>query len=187
MYEENILINNILNGDIDSFSALVNRYQNRLFKFLLGLTFCREDAEEILQDVFIRAYNYMHKYNCKWSFSTWIHKIAINTFKDFYKQKRKKDFVEYHEDLSLYKIDSGVSIDQAYESKELYKEVVEQINKLKSDYKIALILRCAQGFSYQDISKIMGVSVENAKTMVCRSRQTISNGLKMKRGVNYEL
>jgi RNA polymerase sigma-70 factor (ECF subfamily) len=181
--DEKILVSRALNGDIDSFSSLVYKYQDRLYKFLLGLTFNRQDAEEILQDVFIRTYNYLHKYNSNWSFSTWIHKISVNTFKDYYKHKRKTDFIEYCEDLSIYGSSTNNSLELAYESKELYSEVVKLINNLKNEQRIALVLKFMQGFTYQEIGKVMGTSTVNAKVRVNRARQAIGEALKKMRGV----
>lgn len=180
MEEEKILVERVLDGDTDSFSVLVNKYQDRLYKFLLGLTFCKEDAEEILQDVFIRAYNYLHRYNGKWSFSTWLHKIAVNTFKDFYKRKKKRSFIEYHDDLTVYDVDSRNSLELYYEAKELYTEVSKLINGLKSHYRIALVLKCVQGFTYEEMGRILGISTVNAKLRVNRARQEIFTGLKKK-------
>lgn len=86
--KDKTLVKNTLNGDIDSFSQLIGSYQESLFNFLFRLTSCREDAEEVLQDVFIRVYNYLYKYDERWNFSTWIYKIAVNSFKDHYKKRR---------------------------------------------------------------------------------------------------
>lgn len=95
MENDDILVENVLNGNIESFSVIVSKYQNRLLNFLLGLTSCREDAEEILQDVFIRAYNYLYRYNSNWKFSTWIYSIAANSFKDYYNKKKKVVSCQY--------------------------------------------------------------------------------------------
>jgi RNA polymerase sigma-70 factor (ECF subfamily) len=180
--EEKLLINKVLDGDIDSFSVIVYRYQDRLYRFLLGLTFCREDAEEILQDVFIRVYNYLHRYNSKWSLSTWIHKIAVNSFNDHYKRKKKSDFIEYYGDFAIYDVKHGNSIELNYESKELYKEVTEIIDRLKRDYRVSIVLKCVQGFTYEEIGQILGISSVNAKIRVNRARQEIFKELKGKRG-----
>lgn len=183
MENDDILVENVLNGNIESFSVIVSKYQNRLLNFLLGLTSCREDAEEILQDVFIRAYNYLYRYNSNWKFSTWIYSIAANSFKDYYNKKKKVVSCQYdyiQEDLRI----DQFSLEEDYEAKELYKEVVKLINGLKDDQRIALILKQIQGFSYNEIAKILGVTGNNAKVKVFRARQTISEGLlKYKRGV----
>ncbi len=184
MDNDNILVTNILNGNIDSFSILVSKYENRLFNFLLRLTSSREDSEEILQEVFIRVYNYLYRYDSKWQFCSWMYSIAVNSFKDFYKKKKRR-ITEYYDYTFDYIVDSFSPIEDAYETKELYDEVVKLINQLKEEQRAALILKHIQGFSYSEIARILGMSPDNARMMVFRARQTISYGFlkNIKRGV----
>jgi len=88
LVKDEVLVRKVLEGDISSFTVLVKRYQDRLYSFLPKITYSKEDAEEILQDVFLRAYKYLYRYNEKWSFSTWIYKIAANTYKSGYKKRK---------------------------------------------------------------------------------------------------
>jgi RNA polymerase sigma-70 factor (ECF subfamily) len=178
------LVTSILNGNLDSFSILVSKYENRLFNFLLRLTSSREDSEEILQETFIRVYSYLYRYDSKWQFSTWIYSIAVNSFKDFYKKKKRRH-TEYYDYSSDYLQDSFTPIEDTYETKELYDKVVKLINGLKEDQRTALILKCIQGFSYNEIAKILDISPDNARMKVFRARQSISDGLleNLKRGV----
>lgn len=187
MDNDSILVTNILNGNIDSFSILVSKYENRLFNFLLRLTSSREDSEEILQEVFIRVYNYLYRYDSKWQFCNWIYSIAVNSFKDFYKKKKRR-VPEYY-DTSDYLVGSFSPIEDAYETKELYAEVLKLINGLKEDQRSALILRYIQGFSYNEIARILRISPDNTRMKVFRARQTISDGLlkNLKRGTKNEL
>lgn len=177
-----MLVNRVLNGDADSFSIIVHRYQDRLYRFLLRLTFSREDAEEILQDVFIRVYNYLHKYDSKWSLSTWLYKIAVNSFRDFCKRKKNNRLMEYSCDVVLNNAKNDNLLEINYESKELYDEVTRIICRLKRDYKVSIVLKCIQGFTYEEIGKILGISSVNAKVRVNRARQEIFKELKRKRG-----
>lgn len=176
MDNDNILVTNILNGDIDSFSILVSRYEKQLFNFLLRLTSSKEDSEEIMQDVFIRVYNYLYRYDSKGKFCSWIYSIAVNSFKDFYKKKKRRN-TEYYDCIPDCLVGSFASIEDKYETKELYYEVVKLINSLKSDQRTALILKHIQGFSYAEIAKIMGISQVNARMKVLRARQAVNDGL----------
>ena len=66
-----------LRGSRDAFSVLVDRYQARLFRFLLARSACRADAEDALQETFVNAYRYLASYDSRWRFSTWIYRIAV--------------------------------------------------------------------------------------------------------------
>ena len=65
---------------MDAYSELVLKYKDRIFAFLLKMTLSKEDAEELLQEVFINVYKQLYRYDSNWSFSTWIYKIAANAF-----------------------------------------------------------------------------------------------------------
>lgn len=173
MDRDGILVANTLKGDIDSFTLLVQNYQNRLYSFLLKMTCSREDAEEILQEVFIRAFNYLYKYNSSWSFSSWIYRIAVNTFKTEYKKKKKSDIVDLHSELpeELYSID--YCPETVYETKEHYREIIEMVNTLKNEQKLAFLLKNIQGFSYKEVGEILGISTQAAKMRVQRAREAL--------------
>lgn len=170
---DNILIQNTLRGDMDSFDALVSSYQNKIYNFLLKMTAFPEDAEEITQEVFIKVYNNLFKYNNRWSFSTWIYRIAINSLRSEYKKTRKTKNVDYYAHLPDIPTSLSEYPDIAYEIKEKRLEIIELINGLKEDCKTALILRCVQDFSFKEIGDILGISPEAAKMKVQRAKQTL--------------
>jgi len=87
LIDESTLISNTLNGDIQSFALLVQAYQGQLYNFIYKMTKSKEDAEDILQDVFVKVYNNLYKYNKNYRFSTWIYTITVNTIKSTYKKR----------------------------------------------------------------------------------------------------
>ncbi|MDP4182647.1 MAG: RNA polymerase sigma factor [Bacillota bacterium] len=171
---DEILIKNVLDGNADSFSILVQCYQNQLYKFLYKLTMSKEDTEDILQEVFIRVYNNLYKYSSRWSFSTWLYSIAVNVFKSHYRKKKYDEHNNIHpEELDVLTCSIIDYPEVAYEIKEQRVLIVQLINSLKSDQKIALILKHVQGFSYKEIADILDVSPEAAKMKVQRAKQII--------------
>ncbi|MFZ5989636.1 MAG: RNA polymerase sigma factor [Bacillota bacterium] len=176
------LVINTLNGDMDSFSSLVLGYQERLYNFLLRLTSCREDAEEILQDVFIRVYKYLYKFDLDMSFSTWVYRIAVNTFKDHYKRKKRQCITCSYDGIASIAESFNNRPEAVYERREHFIEIIKIINTLKEDQKIAIILRYIQDFQYKEIAEILGISTENAKMKVSRARKTISESYRKQHG-----
>lgn len=174
MGKDNILVTSTLRGDMDSFTELVRSYQNNLYNFLLRMTYSKEDAEEILQDVFFKAYKYLYKYNSRWSFSTWLYRIAVNTFKsNCKKQKKRYESIPYNEIptelLGTYESNPEIS----YTTKESYREIIKLFGCLKSDQKIAFLLKYIQDFSYSEIGNILGISEHAAKMKVYRAKHII--------------
>jgi len=92
LLDESTLISNTLNGDIQSFALLVQAYQGQLYNFIYKMTKSKEDTEDILQDVFVKVYNNLYKYNNNYRFSTWIYSITLNTIKSSLKKKKTQAF-----------------------------------------------------------------------------------------------
>mgnify|MGYP000859781235 CR=1 FL=1 len=174
MVDESTLISNTLNGDIQSFALLVQAYQSQLYNFIYKITKSKEDTEDILQDVFVKVYNNLYKYNDNYRFSAWIYTITVNTIKSTYKKKKLRAVSHYTEDL-LEEIPSlEDSPELLVEVKEHYKEIIEAIDSLKEKQKTAFILRYLRDFSYKEIGKIMGISQEAAKMKVQRAKSALA-------------
>lgn len=171
MTDEKALVKSACNGDIQAFEEIVDAYKNKLYSFLVKLTCSRQDAEEILQEVFIRAWRHLGQYDERWMFSTWIYRIATNVYKSWQKKKKKIQTVPVSEEL-ISDIAVG-SPEEAYEKNERKQEVIVLIQKLKENQRIPLILKYVKGFSYYEIGRIMGISEDAAKMRVFRARETI--------------
>lgn len=174
LLDESTLISNTLNGDIQSFALLVQAYQGQLYNFIYKMTKSKEDTEDILQDVFVKVYNNLYKYNNNYRFSTWIYSITLNTIKSSLKKKKLRpsgcnidDFIE-----EIPSFDDSPEL--LIEVKEHYKEIIEIIDSLKEKQKTAFILRYIRDFSYKEIGKIMGISQEAAKMKVHRSKSILA-------------
>ncbi|HPU42541.1 MAG TPA: RNA polymerase sigma factor [Acetivibrio clariflavus] len=170
---DSILVENTLKGDINSFEELMSLYQDKLFNFLSKMTASREDAEEITQEVFIKVYKNLYKYNSKWSFSAWIYRIAINTLRSEYRKVKNIKNVDYYTNVPELPANFSDYPDIAYEIKEQRVEIIKLIDELKEDQKTALILRCMQDFSFKEIGDILGISPEAAKMKIQRAKQTL--------------
>lgn len=166
------LVQKILNGDVEAFGSLVSLYQSKLCSFISKMTVSYEDAEEITQEVFIKVYNNLNKYNSKWSFSTWIYRIAINLLRSQYRKTKGIHNVNIE---SIPQISAEIEQypDIAYEIKEKRQEIVALIDELKEDHKTALLLRCIEDFSFKEIGDILGVSPEAAKMKIQRAKHTL--------------
>lgn len=174
MVDESTLISNTLNGDIQSFALLVKAYQGQLYNFIYKMTKSKEDTEDILQDVFVKVYNNLYKYNNNYRFSTWIYTITLNTIKSAFKKRKLRPACHSIENL----IDEIPSLEDSpellIEVKEYYKEIIEAVDSLKEKQKTAFILRYLKDFSYKEIGKIMGISQEAAKMKVQRAKSALA-------------
>jgi RNA polymerase sigma-70 factor (ECF subfamily) len=165
------LINNILNGHTEEYEVLVKRYQTKLYNFLFKLTLSKEDAEDILQEAFIKAYKYLNKYNSKYCFSTWLFKIATNIYKTNIKKisKNRLECNEYFLEVTK----SNFNLEDIIVTKDKFMKVLDIINGLKPDYKIAVILKFFKDMTNKEIAQIMGKREGTVKTIIFRAKKTI--------------
>jgi len=173
MADERELIAETLNGDITAYEEIIELYKNKLFSFLLKMTCSRQIAEELLQEVFIRAYNNLEKYDEKFMFSTWMYRIALNACKSFMKKHNRLKEIPMNEDLNYIEAGEKYDPEEAYEKTELRREIIDLIQSLKEKQRIPLILKYVKGFSYAEIGKIIGISEEAAKMRVLRAKENI--------------
>jgi RNA polymerase sigma-70 factor (ECF subfamily) len=186
--KEAMLVSNILSGDIKSFEILMDMYRNRIYNFLLKMTFSKEDSEDMTQEVFVRAYNSLYQYNSKWCFSTWIFKIAINVFKTEYSKKKSRESVKFQEMLVNQQFPNITEPERALENIETRMEVLKMLEALKAPQRAALVLKYVQGFSYKEIGEVLKVSPENAKVRVMRAKKHLaSNYNGLKGGIVHEM
>jgi RNA polymerase sigma-70 factor (ECF subfamily) len=171
--EDNILIEYSLKGDIHAFGSLVNKYQNTIYSYLLKVCQSKEDAEDLTQEVFIKVYNNLYKFNYKCKLLTWIFKIAINTFKTEYRKRKKLFVLESDEVLAYMSCDISDFPEQIYERKETLKEAVDMLNKLDFEQKNALLLKYVHDFSHKEIGQILGISEAAVKMKVYRAKKNI--------------
>jgi len=174
LLDESILISNTLNGDIQSFALLVQAYQGQLYNFIYKMTKSKEDTEDILQDVFVKVYNNLYKYNNNYRFSTWIYSITLNTIKSSIKKRNTRASSYYLDDLieEIPSLENNPEL--LIEVKEHYREIIEVIDSLKEKQKTAFILRYIKDFSYKEIGKIMGISQDAAKMKVHRAKSSLA-------------
>lgn len=141
------------------------------------MTNSKEDTEDILQEVFVKVYNNLYKYNDNFCFSTWIYSITVNTVKSSYKKKKCRPSSHFVDGLIEEISSSDNDPELIMEVKEHYIKIIEVIDSLKEKQKTAFILRFLKNFSYEEIGNIMGTSQEAAKMKVYRAKTILAKKL----------
>jgi RNA polymerase sigma factor (sigma-70 family) len=165
------LITLVLNGDHQSYSVLVNRYQNFVFTITLRYIKGREDAEEVAQDVFIKAYRSLADFRGQAKFSTWLYTITTTTCITFLRKKKPEIHSLDNEKMfeTADNFDSGVSANQV-EQKSRVNMVNEAIGMLAPDDAQVLTLFYKGEQSLDEIAQIMGKEVNTVKVQLHRAR-----------------
>lgn len=168
---DNEIISKVLSGDQQAYAILVNRYQNYVFTLTLRIIKSREDAEEVAQDVFIKAYKYLADFKGASKFTTWLYTIVNNTCISFLRKKK----LDIHS-LDNQKVfeaadnqDSGMRANMV-EQKSKLAMVNESINLLNPDDAQIITLFYKAEQSLEETAKILGIETNAAKVRLFRAR-----------------
>ena len=165
------IISKVLSGDHASFAVLVNRYQNYVFTLTLRMVKGREDAEEVAQDVFIKAFKYLADFKGASKFTTWLYTIVNNTCISFLR-KRKLD-IHSLDNEKVFEVaenqDSGMRADMI-EQKSKLAMVNDAINMLTRDDAQIITLFYKAEQSLYETAQILGIETNTAKVRLHRAR-----------------
>lgn len=168
---DNEIISKVLSGDHQAYASLVNRYQNYVFTLTLRMIKSREDAEEVAQDVFIKAYKYLADFKGASKFTTWLYTIVNNTCISFLR-KKKLDIYSLDNE-KVFEIadsqDSGMRANMI-EQKSKLAMVNDAIGLLNPDDAQVITLFYKAEQSLEETAQILGIEVNAAKVRLHRAR-----------------
>ncbi len=173
-----VIIKKCLSGDKEVFSELVTRYKKLIYNVIYNIINNKEEVYDIAQEVFIRIYKALDKYDPSYKFSTWSVKIATNYCLDVI---RKKKFDTMPIDDAI-----GVSSDMdtpesSYIKQELRERINDELSKLPEKYRVPLILYHKNGLSYEEMTKVLNEPMSIIKNRLFRARQMLKEKLSAQR------
>ncbi len=179
---DEVLIARFQEGDNYAFNLLVKRYKEPLLNFVYRFVGEREEAEDIVQETFLRLFKNKHYYREIAKFSTWIYTIAGNLAKtELRRRKRRKllsisHFMSGEKDYDIPDEDSNPERDT---NTVITDRIIQRaIDKLSPKFKQVIVLRDVQGFSYEEIAEIVGIPLGTVKSRVNRARLKLQEDLK---------
>jgi RNA polymerase sigma-70 factor (ECF subfamily) len=182
------LVEEVLAGNTKAYAVLVNRYKDMVFTLAVGLLHNRQEAEEVAQDTFLKAFKALSGFQNKSKFSTWIYRIIYNEC--ISRLRRKKNNLISVEELSYGELsDNFEEIEPEWIQKEKRKrQLYEAISLLKEDDRSILMLYYFENCRVNEISDITSLSNENIKSRLFRARKklhSILTGIKKKELIDY--
>ncbi|HPZ08304.1 MAG TPA: sigma-70 family RNA polymerase sigma factor [Candidatus Eremiobacteraeota bacterium] len=178
LLEENILIEKSKNGDFEAFETLINTYEKHVYNIAWNMLRNTEDAEEVLQETFIKAYSKLYQFEGRSKFSTWLYRIATNEslmllrkrnpvphvsldepLDDGYRAKIRRELIDWRENPQ-----------DIYLKNELQEKIDHIILTLPEDYRTVFVLRDIQGMSGEKVSEILGITLAAVKARLHRAR-----------------
>lgn len=173
-------ITQIIGGNTNAFSVLVDRYKDLIFSLALKMVKNREEAEEVAQDTFIKIFNSLDKFKGDSKFSTWIYKVAYNTCLDRIKKNKKDEGNILIDDFSEHLVKTVENALSKMMDEERKKSIQDCLNLLPRDEGFLLTLFYFEDQSLEEIAKIMDITSNNVKVKLFRSRQKLASILKQK-------
>ncbi len=161
-------------GNTDAFGELVEIYQKFVFGIVISDVKNREDAEDISQDVFVKAWKGIFEFRQDSTFASWLYKIAKNSAKDFIRSRERRPISAPDGDEALSQIPDGDETpEQAVLKDEEKSEILAVIDTLPAEQKEALTYRDLMGITYLEIAEITGVTIGTVKSRISRAREHI--------------
>ena len=174
------LVKRVQSGEKDAFDLLVLKYQHKIVNLVMRYVRDPEQALDITQEAFIKAYRALPRFRGDSAFYTWLYRIAVNTAQNHLASQRRRpinveldlqdpDQYDLHAKLKETDTPEGVTI-----SNELQETVEKAINALPEDLRTAIVLREIDGMSYEEIAETMQCPVGTVRSRIFRARDAIS-------------
>lgn len=184
--KDDVLVKKALAGDRSAFGQLVTRYEKRVFAMVMEMARHRQDAEDITQEVFVRAYFSLKNFRSESSFYTWLYRIAYNMTIDFKRRvaRRPQEAVaagsisSEGERLNIEAVSDVQLPDQVIDNQERRKSIREALSEISEEHRAVIILREVDGLSYDEISRVTGSARGTVMSRLHYARRHLQKVLK---------
>ena len=180
--DDSAVVTAFLGGEERAFQELVERYQTRLLNFIYRTIGDRERAEDLVQEVFIRVYRHLHRFDRSKKFSTWAYTIASNLAKNELRNRSRNPLVLFQaitknwqdEDRPLQFEDETTRPDDLYRKRHLRQLVEKATAQLPEHHREVFVLRELEGKSYEEIAEITSCNLGTVKSRLNRARTSFA-------------
>lgn len=176
--QDQLSIDGVLSGDTRAFEVLIERYKYMVFTLALKMVRNREDAEEVAQDVFIKAFTALNTFKGDSKFSTWLYKIAYYRSLDYLKKNKRQmqtTAIDISEEYNIAALDTAMDELEAKERREMIQRALDE---LSPDDSVLITLYYFEELSLKEIAKIMDLTPNTTKVRLFRSRGRLAEVLK---------
>ncbi|PKP11290.1 MAG: RNA polymerase sigma factor [Bacteroidetes bacterium HGW-Bacteroidetes-4] len=181
---ENELITSVLNGNTNAFGPLVTRYQELVFNTCMGFVHNADEANDLTQDVFIRAFEKLSQFNHQASFSTWLYRIAINTSLNAVRSKKSQLFQRMGswfetENKAGFEMpsDQNLTPESLMLTTEQSALVQKELDKLSEKQRVAFVLSRCENLPQKEIASIMQISEGAVESLIKRAKTNLAKNI----------
>jgi RNA polymerase sigma-70 factor (ECF subfamily) len=179
------IVERIQSGDQKAFALLVSKYQRKLMRLVSRFVRDSAEAEDVVQEAFIKAYRALPQFRGDSAFYTWLYRIGINTAKNYLVTQRRRAPTSTDADVQ-----EAETFDEADNLRDINtpesllatKQIAETVNQamqaLPEELRVAITLREMEGLSYEEIADVMGCPIGTVRSRIFRAREAIANKLR---------
>ncbi len=182
--DDQILIKKALAGNESAYKSLLERHKDSVFRMIVKIVRSSEEARDLVQETFMKAFSSLPSYNFQYRFTTWLYKIAANNCIDFLRKKRidslslDQPVVTKDGEVNFELPDWTYSPEADLASKQKSLSIDSAIDSLPPKYREVIVFRHKQDKSYEEISQILGIPVGTVKARIFRARELLKKKLK---------
>ena len=162
------LVARTIGGDADSFNELIHRWERPIYALAYRQLRREEDARDVCQETFLRAYRALHGFRGQAKFSSWLYRIALNLCRDWMRRERRTPVVQAPEDVDLMDLaaarEPSESIEDRVGRHDLTRAVERAMALLPEEQRTAIVLKEYQGLTFQEIADLLGCPLSTVKT-----------------------
>lgn len=184
-HPDQLLVERVQNGDKRAFDLLVKKYQHRVIAVISRFVRDPDEAMDVAQDAFMKAYRALDKFRGESAFYTWIYRIAVNTAKNYLVSRGRRppdsdiDASEAEQYSGSDALHEFADPEQEMMKDQLEKVVFEALRDLPDDLRTAVTLREFDGLSYEEIAEVMDCPVGTVRSRIFRGREAIDKRIQM--------
>lgn len=178
--EDAALVKRTLDGDRGAFGELVERHQKRVYAVAYGILRNRDDAWDVAQEAFVKAFKNLSRFKGDSAFYTWMYRIAYNLSIDHYRSKGRKSAVHFEDPAAMENVleadgrpthqhDPGELSDRA----ELTRVLHDAMNRLSEKHRAIIVLREVEGLAYEEISNVLGIPKGTVMSRLFHARKNL--------------
>ena len=171
-------------GDATAYRGLVEKYQDRVYHVIYGMVRNQEDAKDLTQETFVKAYRNLGSFRKDSRFYTWTYRIAMNVAIDFLRRRKRSPISSFEDEVAARDEDGGIaeihrseSPSKALQRKQLYTHIMDEIEKLPENQRQVVLLREVEGLSYREIAGILDIAEGTVMSRLFYARKKLQAAL----------
>ena len=178
---DDVLVAQCQGGDFDAFDALVTRYRGKVYAMIVNMVRNDADAWDLAQDVFVKVWKALPKFEARSSFFTWLYRITYNVTCDWVRKKKIQGEGEFDDAMGMERVEISAPTapkailrpDEKIEGNELGEQIGEALEELSEDHRAVVLMREVQGMSYEEIAESVGCTIGTVMSRLFYARKRL--------------